>query len=251
MDYIAIAPCIELKEFVSHFWIGKLSPEEQVSFTYHATAGSNTEIAFAFAPAADHHHVLAFSSVQGPATGFNQFSINATAGILGVSLYSHTTPIFLDTSPSYLINQFVDLDILLGNKGDILNEKMSSAPTPQSCVDVLSDYFKSQLSKKHFEDQRILNAIKQIRKQCGNITVNQLASGCCLSAKQFERRFTAYSGFKPKLFSRIIRFESALWQSKHYENLTELAHTFGYYDQSHFIRDFKAFTGVVPRKFIN
>lgn len=248
MNYITIAPCEELKDFVSHFWAGRLSIEVQTNFIYHSTANTNTELAFAFRSGP--HPTLAFSAVQGHTAGFGQFSENSFSNIVGVSLFSYAVPLFFNVSPSDLINQYTDLDTLLGNSGRMINEKMTNALTTQDQIEVLSDYFKSQLSKKYFEDKLMVKAVKQIKNCHGTVAINQLASACCLSEKQFERRFTAYTGFKPKLYSRIIRFESALWHSRHYDNFTEVAHSFGYYDQSHFIRDFKAFTGLAPYKFI-
>nr|WKN38236.1 AraC family transcriptional regulator [Tunicatimonas sp. TK19036] len=250
MNSVTIVPCEELKDFVSHFWAGTMSADEQTNFIYHFTANPNTELAFAFKSSPDRHPTLVFSSILGHTASFGQVSENSFVNIVGVSLFSHAVPLFLNVSPSDLINQFTDLETLLGNSGRMINEKMETALTVNDYIKILSDYFKSQLSKKYLEDKLMTNAMKQIRKYHGTVSINQLASTCCLSEKQFERRFTAYSGFKPKLYSRIIRFESALWQSKHYENLTAVAHTFGYYDQSHFIRDFKKFTGSAPGSFI-
>ncbi len=70
--------------------------------------------------------------------------------------------------------------------------------------------------------------------------------------RQFERKFKQFSGFSPKLFSRIIRFQSAI---KKYDDkkmpLTEIAYECGYYDQSHFIHDFKEFSGYSPMQYFS
>ncbi|MBC8045504.1 MAG: AraC family transcriptional regulator, partial [Fimbriimonadaceae bacterium] len=82
--------------------------------------------------------------------------------------------------------------------------------------------------------------------------VEQLARQNFLSIRQFERNFKEFSGFRPKLFSRIIRFQSALSE---YDNkgkpLTEIAYACGYYDQSHFIHDFKEFSGHYPKHYFS
>lgn len=69
-----------------------------------------------------------------------------------------------------------------------------------------------------------------------------------LSERQFERKFREYSGFNPKLCMRIVRFEEAcnFYGHSGQKTMTEIAHECGYYDQSHFIRDFKEFSGYEP-----
>ena len=71
----------------------------------------------------------------------------------------------------------------------------------------------------------------------------------CLSLRQFERVCKQRIGMPPKLFARIIRFSKAyrLYENSAYKNWTSIAYECGYFDQMHFIRDFKEFTGVTPR----
>jgi AraC-like DNA-binding protein len=77
-----------------------------------------------------------------------------------------------------------------------------------------------------------------------------LANNCFLSRRQFERKFIHYAGYSPKQFQRIARFNAVI---KGFEqqpgSLTEMAHHCGYYDQSHFIHDFRLFSGYSPKTF--
>jgi AraC-like DNA-binding protein len=251
MEYVILPPCEELRDYVSHFWVSRLNSYEQANFIYYSTANTNTELAFAFKAPHLGHSELVFSSVLGHTTTFAQLPSNGFLDILGASLYSYAVPCFLDVSPSDLMNRFADIESILPHKGKLINEKMTHALTAHDRLGVLTDYFKAQLRKKRFEDPVIVNAIRYVRKHSGMVTISELASQFCLSQKQFERRFTAYSGFKPKLYSRIVRFESALWNSKNYNTLTEAACAYGYYDQAHFIHDFKKFGGFAPNHFFS
>jgi AraC-like DNA-binding protein len=81
-------------------------------------------------------------------------------------------------------------------------------------------------------------------------TVEQLSAQFNLSQRQFERKFTEYAGFTPKVYSRIIRFQSALSHyGSDYKSLTDIAYECGYYDQSHFIHEFKEFSGYHPGQY--
>jgi AraC-like DNA-binding protein len=245
-------PCEELKEYVSHFWAGKWNSVSNGNSTYFSTANIQTELAFAFQSSpGKRYSELLFSSVLGHTEKHNQFPMNGDIELFGVSLYAHAVPCLFNVSTSELTDQIISFDTLLGKQGRIINEKMANAFTTQKRLEILSGYFKEQLAKERFEDKIITRAIKQIRRDQGIVNVNKLAAESYLSQKQFERRFAAFSGFNPKLYARIIRFETALWDRKNYHTLTEVAHAYGYYDQAHFIRDFKTFSGFSPNKFFS
>jgi len=58
-------------------------------------------------------------------------------------------------------------------------------------------------------------------------------------------------GLNPKQYLRIVRFQNILKlrESKYFQDYTTMAFDSGYYDQSHFIRDFKAITDLSPKEF--
>ena len=74
------------------------------------------------------------------------------------------------------------------------------------------------------------------------------ASGTGLSARQFERRFGAQVGLSPKAFLRVVRFQEVLRAvgAGSTTDWARLAVELGFYDQPHFVNDFKAFTGYTP-----
>ena len=77
----------------------------------------------------------------------------------------------------------------------------------------------------------------------------ELSSIACLSKKQFERLFNSLVGVNPKEYTRIVRFQKALELMQHQSgeiNQEQIAYASGYADQSHFIREFKKFSGYTP-----
>lgn len=73
-----------------------------------------------------------------------------------------------------------------------------------------------------------------------------------ISERSLERLFLGHMGLTPILYSRISRFQKVLLQLKQgaYSSLTDVAYSSGYFDQSHFIRDFRRFSGVSPRVYL-
>ena len=91
-------------------------------------------------------------------------------------------------------------------------------------------------------------ALQVLLAGSGNTSIAYLAKESCLSLKQFERKCKERIGLSPKLFARIIRFSKAYRMREAHPTLswTAIAHTAGYFDQMHLIRDFKVFTGTLP-----
>lgn len=97
--------------------------------------------------------------------------------------------------------------------------------------------------------ERILYAIQKIEDQTVE-SMPDLAADLNLSQKHFERLFHRYVGFRPSLFTRISRFQRVIYTVMKHPRasipLGALASQAGYYDQAHFNRDFKAFSGFTP-----
>lgn len=98
-----------------------------------------------------------------------------------------------------------------------------------------------------------LETLDLIHQKKGNIGLNEISNILGVSLRTLERSFQINVGISPKEYIRIIRFnyifEYLLQHS--FEGWQEITHQFGYYDQSHFIRDFKAITGYTPGEFIH
>jgi AraC-like DNA-binding protein len=91
-------------------------------------------------------------------------------------------------------------------------------------------------------------AMRELIRTDGNTSIEKIASLACLSLRQFERKCAERIGMPPKSFARIVRFSKAyrLREAKPELTWTAVAHEAGYFDQMHFIRDFKEFAGVTP-----
>lgn len=102
--------------------------------------------------------------------------------------------------------------------------------------------------KEHIQPNKKVDlAIDLLFKQKGLIQTNELATQTQLSERQLERLFNKYIGLAPKFYARIIRF-SAIFELMQQgdKNWADLVFESGFYDQSHFIKNFKEFTGEDP-----
>jgi AraC-like DNA-binding protein len=97
--------------------------------------------------------------------------------------------------------------------------------------------------------QQALHRLKtRIESEGGLVRIDELCTFSSISIRQLDRLFRDYLGFSPKTFSRIVRFQNALALLKGHPGCTlaDVAAKCGYYDQPHFVREFRTFAGVVP-----
>lgn len=86
----------------------------------------------------------------------------------------------------------------------------------------------------------------------GTSNVKQLSEDTGYSSRYLSKNFEKYVGLSPKLFSRIIRFQNVihLLEKQQYEQALPQIFELGYFDQNHFIKEFKEFSMLTPKKFI-
>ena len=146
-------------------------------------------------------------------------------------------------------NQIYSLSDVLGNTGKQLIEQMNNTTSVQQKIAVLQKFLLKQLSLQD-EDLIFEYCIEKIISSKGKITVKELEKKTGYSSRWLNIKFNNKLGVSPKNLSSIIRFkhyyqsliggnEKSFFKNDFYEL---------YYDQSHFIKDFKRFTGLPPAK---
>lgn len=240
--YEVIRPDKRLQDFVSHFWCSRWNTGIQEYFNYHSTANTCTELVFAFEPGRQ----PVFTTLQGHTAHYSCIETGGLSEMFGVSLYSHAIPYFFDVSAGEMMGHLAGLQEVLSWDAEAIAYRLANSNNFRQRIEIMAQYLKSKFNSSRKTDLPVIHAIKRIRELRGQVNIKALAKESLLSQKQFERRFKDFSGFNPKLYSRILRFENALSPYNDYTSLTNKALDLGYYDQAHFINDFKQFSGFSP-----
>ncbi|MCE6990908.1 helix-turn-helix domain-containing protein [Dyadobacter sp. CY323] len=258
MKYLTFAPPPALAGFVRYYWALEHQVSVENPYVHRTMADGCAELIFhykgrfeEFKPAGSTE--LSFTSgVHGPTDHFRRFSINQDFGIFGVYLYPFAIPVLFGIPSTEVINEMPDLITFLGKDGDKLENEMMLAPDNLVRVSILNAFLEKRLSSQPTREPAVFSVISQIIKGNGIANVPELAAQSFLSTRQFERKFKAFSGFSPKLFTRIIRFHAAMdAYGDPDRSLTDIAYDCGYYDQSHFIHEFKTFSGEHPKVYFS
>jgi len=148
--------------------------------------------------------------------------------------------------PVTLVDNFVAIDLPGG-----LLDALLAAPDWAAMIDPVERWLLSFQRERICRDP-VARQASRLRQLRGAVPIQDLADAAGLSLRHFQRRFRQLTGLNPKHYARICRIGHAVHRKELEPDCawTVLAHEAGYADQSHFIRDFKALTGTLPRDFL-
>lgn len=148
-------------------------------------------------------------------------------------------------------NTAVPLDILFGEDGINLGNKILNANSTHERIQIIEAFLFKQLSDKKSIDNVVKSTIETILKTNGQFSVNQFSKNNNINRRQLARKFSSAIGLSPKQLAKTIRIQTTLkvLLNEEVTSLTDLAYENEYFDQAHFIREFKEFTGLTPKEF--
>lgn len=256
MIYKVYEPTPELAPFVRFFWALECEVLPGQEFVHRSIADSCVELVFSYkgefveiTPTSTYPSSPR-ANIQAQSTSYRRFLTNESFGILGVYLYPFALP-KLFRFPAYeFTNAAIDLDLVTGISGRDVDERVNQAGSNEERVSIISDFLLLRLRENSRDLPLAHLAVHSMLESNGNVSIADLARDHALSTRQFERRFKEMAGLSPKLYSRVVRFQSATQERmKGKRDLTDIAYSCGYYDQSHFINDFREFSGYTPKEY--
>ena len=148
----------------------------------------------------------------------------------------------------------IDLTAVLGQHTNLLAGQLAESQSPLAKVAVLEGFLSRQLLRHNLTPDRIDHTANLIVSRRGIISINELADDAFLCRRQFDRKFLQRVGVSPKFYSRIRRvgYLCSVLANQHWNvsDWQDLIFRAGYYDQSHFIKDFTEFTGQNPSVYL-
>lgn len=153
-----------------------------------------------------------------------------------------------------LQNSFTSASDILPINFNSLTDKLACLSTTDRLFSTLDSFLTDNLSRGENPDLTWTESVlKHFRSSMGGMPITDLAKKFHSYPKMLERRFLQYVGLTPKMYARILRFNYSIGLRLRHreENYSEIAQRAGYFDQMHYIRDFKTFTGKTPRQFFS
>ena len=158
---------------------------------------------------------------------------------------------FTRLSFEQLMNTALDAEAVFGSAITRLNERLSSTDNYSEMLRLINDFFCRLINVIKVDEQPIDTALDSILKNQMPVTVQQLASDCCLSMRQLERKLLDRVGVGPKTFLKIVRFNQSYTMRLRHPHVSwqAIASTCGYTDYQHLVKDYRTFTGTSAVQF--
>jgi AraC-like DNA-binding protein len=255
-----VSPGGLLADYVDWFWMlqapAHLLPERE-----QRPADGRVEVVFTFsgayihAPAGGQREIplMQKSALLGPRS--RGYVVESVGNIFSVMIRFRPGGLapFLPCPLDELVDQTVELDRLWGQAARRWEEQVFNAPSLEQCQDLLTHILLAQFRVRPHQ-QVIQAAVRRIDAASGNISMRALADELGWSQKHLERLFAPAVGLSPKHYARIARFRhlSHCAARPHTgRSLGRLAADFGYYDQSHLVKEVTSLAGMAPREFFS
>lgn len=252
MHYEEFQPSPALRPFVDRLWLLEGSPEtiadDPVLPDGHAEIIVHAGEPFAEVAADGSARTQGRLLFSGQLSRAVRLRPHGASRVVGARLRSHAAFAFCRVPQQHLTDRIVDLRDIHQRLARVLQDDVVGRETREGLVSAF-DCALRRMAPSSADTSATVWAVNLALKRQGLVRVDELARAVDLSPRQLERVFRDRVGLAPKQFLRVVRFQEvlgAIRQGSEPRRWADVAVACGYYDQAHFIHDFKAFTGQSP-----
>lgn len=259
-NYQEYKPNAALCRYVECIWILNGQNNETNSIVEPLVPGGRTEFIFTRSEILWHgsnrkkgSEKVSSSFLLGQRNCVNYITCLNKYSSIGVRLRQGCLPVFIGVHASSYSNRISLLNKIFGTGIDHLTETLFEAKNTGDTIQLLELWLEKNITEPNTDWRNLQEYLAKITtaENAGLITIKMLSKEYGWNDKKTERLFLKYVGFTPGQFIKIIRFRRAVEKLfAGYENLTNLAYDTGFYDQSHFIREFYRYAGNKPSDFL-
>jgi AraC-like DNA-binding protein len=257
MEYIKYLPSEPLKEFVECFYIWRSpSPGHPLWVDTPPTAYS----AFVFNLKHTHAVLLEDGQIQDLPRSFisgqciRNYSLKIDGPIDQVGIVFKPTGIYhlFGLTLFEFTNTRVDLHDVLKEDFSHIEDQLDTARSDAARIQLLEKLLLKKIRADLPVQDGVDLAARSIITLYGNVNIAGLLEDAYMSRRKFERHFFKRVGLSPKYYARIRRYGSlcSLIAGQRSVNWDRILYKVGYYDQSHFIKDFREFSGKSPGQYL-
>lgn len=192
--------------------------------------------------------------LTGQATKSYQLQLSGKIGMVGIVFRPAGLNALFGLPMYEFSDERTNLRDVLGRQIDEWCDKIEEANSHNERIALLEQFLNLQFLRENVKSDCTDYAANLIVDQRGMVNINDLMNELFVSRRQFERKFLQKVGVSPKYYARIRRvgylcneLAQKRWQIDDWQ---DLIYRFGYYDQSHFIKEFTEFTGKSPSLYV-
>ncbi|TYP74187.1 AraC family transcriptional regulator [Aquimarina intermedia] len=258
MDYQTYNPHTDLKSLVSCFWTLKV-PTQTEPQKQRIVPDGCIEMAFILGDDIRRY------------TSENEFILQPRAMVLGqtiepffieptgfvntfaVRFYPFGFANFVSEPIKNLVNKETPIQQLFGiQAANDLEQKIIKAVNTEQRIGIIEKFLLNKLNDEKTINSIVKDTVDSLLSTNGSASIASIFKDKPSKRRQLERNFRKQIGVSPKQLGKVIRLQTALKMllDPKSENLTDIAYKSEYFDQAHFIKDFREFTGINPKEFL-
>jgi AraC-like DNA-binding protein len=190
--------------------------------------------------------------ISGARSTFSLLDTSRPFTMIGVAFKPGGGFPFISLPAGELHNLHVPLDAVWGRHADTLRDRLLDARTPRARFDIVERALAARAAGRLDGHPAVRYALRQFDAPGRYRSVADVTAQIGLSSRRFIEIFRNEVGLTPKLFCRIRRFQHSLDAVDDASEVdwARVALSCGYFDQAHFIHDFRAFSGVNPTMYL-
>lgn len=257
MNYQTFSPHPELSALVKYYWTlevpydpenekQKIIPDGCVEMTFNLGDQIKRYVS-------EHDYVLhPDAMVMGQRT--TSFFIEPTGEVdtFAVCFYPHGFANFVSSSLTELVDIEAPVSSLFGETtAEELEREMTQAADTQERIALMDAFLLRTLNQHQTIETLVSTTVAALLETNGHTPIRQIVKGDLSKRRQLERKFRKQIGLSPKQLGKVLRLQAALkMMLSEDQSLTNIAYEGQYFDQAHFIKDFKEFVGTTPGEFL-
>jgi AraC-like DNA-binding protein len=258
VSFLEYKPAVTLQPFVESYWMGNFNLSESDDFSQLVVPNGCIELIIhltdfhcALNKKGEPYHKSPPFTLIGIYNDPYVVKFSKLVRVFGIRFYPDGFRNIFGIPPGEFLSTYEDGIDVVGRNMYELCTFIRETQVLEKKLEKANDFLIRQLNKNYREYDISHLAMRLIRQHGGLIDFKELTDKLPISLRQVQREFKNQYKLKISDYIRISRLNAI---NKYMLNppsrLTELAYEFNFTDQSHFIREFKHYTGVTPKKFI-
>ena len=257
MVFLIHIPQYPLSRFIECLWYS----DQQIAYTREKILPTgNVELMINFGAGfklfdkdkPDYYNINQDSWLVGMQTEYLLHEPIAETHMLGVRFKPGGAYPFFGVPLSEFTNQNIEMDLIWGRFISDIRDHLYEAESPAARFAIAEHYLLERMNLDVTNITIIQHAVQEITQSHGTLSIKTLSEDIGISQKHLITQFKRVVGLSPKGLARIYRFQHVLNSIDPQQplNWIDIAHQNHYYDQSHFNKDFMAFTGLSPTMYV-
>ncbi|GAA0375071.1 helix-turn-helix domain-containing protein [Bacillus horti] len=238
-------PDSTLKPFVEHYWVIRFNLQDESPYTQKVLSYPNVHLAFE--QDEEGRRALVYGIPRKPFVR----ELSGVGHVLGIKFHAGGFYPFWLQDVSLLTGTTIGASRVFGQEGEAWLDAILDAGSDAAMATVAENVLLERLPESDLQAELSTAIVQETLNDRTIIKVEQLSTRTGLSIRQLQRLFRKYIGVTPKWVIKRFRLQEAAERLERDESLqwAEIAVQLGYFDQAHFIKDFKAVIGQSPNTY--